>query len=74
MQQGYSNREACRIVGVSPRTGKVWRNGRHAHKGLAKARPWSIGSRLRQAQAAICGSPSASTSPTGCGRRRPSGP
>ncbi|MFE9359569.1 IS30 family transposase [Streptomyces olivaceoviridis] len=39
MQQGYSNREACRIVGVNPRTGKVWRNGRHAHKGLAKARP-----------------------------------
>ncbi|KUN15014.1 integrase [Streptomyces corchorusii] len=39
MQQGYSNREACRIVGVSPRPGKVWRNGRHAHKGLAKARP-----------------------------------
>ncbi|TCO56807.1 IS30 family transposase [Actinocrispum wychmicini] len=39
MQQGYSNREACRIVGVNPRTGKVWRNGRHAHKGLPKASP-----------------------------------
>lgn len=23
MQQGYSNRAACRIVGVNPRTGKV---------------------------------------------------
>ncbi len=39
MRQGYSNKEACRIVGINPRTGKVWRNGRHAHKGLSKARP-----------------------------------
>lgn len=27
MQQGYSNREACRIVGIDIRTGKKWRNG-----------------------------------------------
>jgi transposase-like protein len=27
MQQGYSNREASRIVGINPRTGKRWRNG-----------------------------------------------
>jgi len=39
MQQGYSNREACRIVGINPRTGKVWRNGRNAHKGLARSTP-----------------------------------
>lgn len=39
VQQGYSNKEACRIVGINPRTGKVWRNGRRAHKGLSKARP-----------------------------------
>jgi IS30 family transposase len=39
MQQGYSNKEACRIVGINPRTGKVWRNGRHAHKGMPKAVP-----------------------------------
>ncbi|MEU5428623.1 helix-turn-helix domain-containing protein [Streptomyces olivoreticuli] len=39
MRQGYSNKEVCRIVGINPRTGKVWRNGRRAHKGLSKARP-----------------------------------
>ncbi|MCX4791533.1 hypothetical protein OG369_37115 [Streptomyces sp. NBC_01221] len=27
MQQGYSNKEACRIVGIDVRTGKKWRNG-----------------------------------------------
>jgi IS30 family transposase len=30
MRQGYSNREASRIVGINPRTGKPWRNGRHS--------------------------------------------
>ncbi|MFJ2816845.1 IS30 family transposase [Streptomyces sp. NPDC087294] len=30
MQQGYSNREASRIVGINPRTGKRWRNGWHS--------------------------------------------
>jgi transposase, IS30 family len=28
MQQGMSNAEACRIVGINRRTGKRWRNGR----------------------------------------------
>jgi IS30 family transposase len=28
MQQGYSNREACRIVGIDVRTGQKWRYGR----------------------------------------------
>lgn len=28
MQQGVSNAEACRIVGINARTGKRWRNGR----------------------------------------------
>ncbi len=28
VQQGVSNREACRIVGINYRTGKRWRNGR----------------------------------------------
>lgn len=46
MEQGYSNLEACRIVGINRRTGKVWRNGRRANKRLEKAvapvrRPWS---------------------------------
>lgn len=27
MRQGYSNSEACRIVGINVRTGKRWRNG-----------------------------------------------
>ncbi|WP_171904094.1 IS30 family transposase [Streptomyces abyssalis] len=30
MEQGYSSREACRIVGINLRTGKRWRNGWHA--------------------------------------------
>lgn len=34
--QGYSSREACRIVGINRRTGKVWRNGRRAHKSLER--------------------------------------
>ena len=28
MQQGYSSREASRLVGVHQRTGREWRNGR----------------------------------------------
>ncbi|MET7933419.1 hypothetical protein [Streptomyces sp. NPDC005322] len=38
MQQGLSNREACRIVGIDRRTGQKWRNGRHAY-GNRKALP-----------------------------------
>nr|WP_174856020.1 IS30 family transposase [Streptomyces hyaluromycini] len=30
MEQGYSTREAARIVGINLRTGKRWRNGRRA--------------------------------------------
>ncbi|GGR39699.1 hypothetical protein GCM10010282_35460 [Streptomyces roseolus] len=30
MQQGYNNREASRIAGINPRTGKRWRNGWHS--------------------------------------------
>jgi transposase, IS30 family len=26
--QGLSNSQACRVVGVNPRTGREWRNGR----------------------------------------------
>jgi IS30 family transposase len=29
VQNGISNGEACRIVGINPRTGKRWRNGRN---------------------------------------------
>ncbi|WP_330480026.1 IS30 family transposase [Streptomyces sp. NBC_00724] len=39
MQQGYSSREACRIVGIDRRTGKKWRNGSHAHIGKKRATP-----------------------------------
>ncbi|WP_017238282.1 IS30 family transposase [Streptomyces sp. SS] len=28
MQLGYGNHEASRLVGINPRTGRVWRNGR----------------------------------------------
>ncbi|HET9892797.1 MAG TPA: IS30 family transposase [Mycobacterium sp.] len=30
MSQGWGNAEACRMVGVDPRTGRKWRNGRGA--------------------------------------------
>lgn len=33
MQQGYSNKEACRVVGIDIRTGKKWRNGHRPGKG-----------------------------------------
>ncbi|MER7461044.1 IS30 family transposase, partial [Micromonospora sp. NPDC126480] len=29
VQQGWSNGQACRIVGINPRTGRRWRNGRN---------------------------------------------
>ncbi|MCX4397894.1 MULTISPECIES: IS30 family transposase [unclassified Streptomyces] len=29
MRQGYSNREACRLIGINLRTGRRWRNGWH---------------------------------------------
>src|SRR5262249_46291150 len=38
MQQGVSNTEACRIVGINRRTGKRWRYGRTA-SGSNKAAP-----------------------------------
>ncbi|WP_225837164.1 hypothetical protein [Streptomyces sp. NK08204] len=37
--QGCSSREACRIMGIDVRTGRKWRNGRHAHQGREKAAP-----------------------------------
>ncbi|WP_371591129.1 MULTISPECIES: IS30 family transposase [unclassified Streptomyces] len=30
MQLGYSNKEACRVVGINLRTGREWRNGRQS--------------------------------------------
>ncbi|MEU5465292.1 helix-turn-helix domain-containing protein, partial [Streptomyces althioticus] len=42
MQQGLSNREACRIVGVDKRTGQKWRNGRHAHGNRRALPPISV--------------------------------
>ncbi|KIQ61757.1 integrase [Kitasatospora griseola] len=39
MQQGYSSREACRIVGINIRTGKKWRNGHHSPGGTRKPVP-----------------------------------
>ncbi|GAA3480463.1 IS30 family transposase [Streptomyces yanii] len=38
MEQGVSSLEACRVVGINSRTGKRWRNGRHA-SGNRKAVP-----------------------------------
>ncbi|MFH9424649.1 IS30 family transposase [Streptomyces sp. NPDC017529] len=39
VQQGYSNTEACRIVGVDARTGRKWRNGRSADRRQKAAPP-----------------------------------
>ena len=39
MQQGYSNSEACRIVGIDTRTGRKWRNGRSADRRQKAAPP-----------------------------------
>ncbi|WP_234323038.1 helix-turn-helix domain-containing protein, partial [Streptomyces sp. NRRL S-350] len=30
VKQGASNDQACRIVGINPKTGRRWRNGRNA--------------------------------------------
>ena len=42
MQQGFSNEHACQIVGINPKTGRRWRNGRNAsgrQKAAAPAQP-----------------------------------
>lgn len=42
VKQAYSSKEACRIVGINPRTGKRWRNGRQPTgntKGAPPVRP-----------------------------------
>lgn len=38
MRQGLNNKEACRIVGINPKTGRRWRNGRNP-SGRNKAAP-----------------------------------
>jgi IS30 family transposase len=39
MRQGYSSVEACARVGVSDRTGRIWRNGRVASRGNSGSAP-----------------------------------
>jgi IS30 family transposase len=39
MQQGYTNTEACRIVGIARRTGQKWRHGRGAERRRKAAPP-----------------------------------
>ncbi|MEV0643553.1 IS30 family transposase [Streptomyces sp. NPDC050619] len=39
VQQGYSNKEACRLVGIDTRTGRKWRNGRSADRRQKAAPP-----------------------------------
>lgn len=39
MDQGVSSQEACRIVGINRRTGKVWRNGRNPTAGMSSRPP-----------------------------------
>ncbi|WP_099014349.1 IS30 family transposase [Streptomyces malaysiensis] len=39
VQEGYSNAEACRIIGIDARTGRKWRNGRSADRRQKAASP-----------------------------------
>lgn len=39
MQQGFSNNQACLIVGVNSKTGRRWRNGRNADRKQKAAPP-----------------------------------
>ncbi|GAB1336510.1 hypothetical protein ACE1SV_31000 [Streptomyces sp. E-15] len=39
VQQGYGNKEACRVVGIDARTGRKWRNGRSADRRQKAAPP-----------------------------------
>jgi transposase, IS30 family len=39
VQQGWSNKEACRVVGINARTGRRWRNGRNPTGTYAGAPP-----------------------------------
>src|SRR5947207_790214 len=51
VQGGVSNREACRVVGINPRTGTVWRNGRNpsrGHTGVAPNRALRTGRAMRR--------------------------
>jgi len=41
MREGYSHKEACRIVGINPVTGRRWRLGRNASSGTPAAPPVS---------------------------------
>jgi transposase, IS30 family len=42
VQQGYSNTEACRIVGVDRRTGNKWRNGRSGERNRKPVPPINL--------------------------------
>ncbi|WP_141719430.1 helix-turn-helix domain-containing protein [Micromonospora peucetia] len=69
-QEGYSSREAAKIVGVHYRTARGWRNGEPQQRrspGRQRAmRRWP-GLRCLPGNSAR---PNASTSPTAAGRRR----
>jgi hypothetical protein len=43
MQQGFSNNQACLIVGVNSKTGRRWRNGRNADRKQKGGTPGSAG-------------------------------
>ncbi|UYM24474.1 IS30 family transposase [Streptomyces albus] len=42
VQRGYSNAEACRIVGIDTRTGRKWRNGRSGERNQKPVPPISL--------------------------------
>ncbi|MDX5570966.1 IS30 family transposase [Streptomyces sp. ID05-04B] len=42
VQQGHSNTEACRIVGIDARTGRKWRNGRSGERNRKPVPPINL--------------------------------
>lgn len=73
MKLGFGNLEASRRVGVNPRTGREWRNGRPEGR-KKRPRPLPNAMRVASGPSGTRRKTSGSTSPTGSGRKRRSGP
>ncbi|MFE3047417.1 hypothetical protein ACFXIY_10215 [Streptomyces albidoflavus] len=73
MQQGFGNKQACRIVGINDKTGRRWRNGRNAEPQAQGATTSSTDGAAFWSRPGTCGSTSGPTSLTVCGRKLRSG-
>jgi transposase len=40
--EGVSSKEACRFVGIHPRTGIEWRNGRRRLRRVPRRESWTV--------------------------------